>query len=88
MTMENHFRQCDTYWHFKQKVQNAELNPIETTHPLEIVHIDCLTIESGKSNMLIFWSSQTTSLDMLRHFSLNHKQLKLHSNTVGEIFCV
>ena len=31
-------------------MQKAELNPVETSHPMEIVHLDYLTIESGKSN--------------------------------------
>ena len=48
--MENHVGQGGRCLHFKQKPQRAELDPIETTHPIEIVHIDYLTIESGKSN--------------------------------------
>ena len=48
--MENHVRQYDRCLHFKQKLHKAELNPTWTTHPMEIVHIDYLTIKSGKSN--------------------------------------
>ena len=49
--MENHVRQCDRCLHFKQKLQKAKLNSIETTHPMELVHIDYLTIESGTSDI-------------------------------------
>ena len=48
--MENHIRSCERCICFKQKPQKAELNPILTTHPLELIHVDYLTIESGKAN--------------------------------------
>ena len=48
--MENHIRSCERCICFKQKPQKAELNPILTTHPLELIHVDYLTIESGKVN--------------------------------------
>ena len=34
----------------KRKPHKVEIQNIEATHPLELVHIDFLMIESGKSN--------------------------------------
>ena len=34
---------------FKSKPQKMELYPISTTYQLELIHIDFLTIESGKT---------------------------------------
>ena len=62
------------------------VTPIETRHPMELVHVHYFTIESGKSKMLIFWLSQTISLKMLSHLSLSPKQLNYYSITVGKYF--
>ena len=43
--MEKQFDRC---LHFKQKVKKAELNPIKTIHPMELIHIDYLTTKSEK----------------------------------------
>ena len=45
--MENHIQNCDRCLCFKP--QKTELYPITTTHPLDLVHMDFLTIESGKT---------------------------------------
>ena len=47
--IENHVRQCGRHLHFKQILQKPELNPVEITHPMKLVHIDYLTVESGVS---------------------------------------
>ena len=47
--METHVMQCDRWLHFEHK-----LNTIETIHPIELVHIDYLIIESGKSNKDVY----------------------------------
>ena len=47
--MENHIHTCDRCLCFKSKPQKTESYPITTTHPLELVHMDFLTIESGKT---------------------------------------
>ena len=78
--MKNHVIVCKRWLHFKQKPQKAELNSIETTHPMELLHIDYLTMESGK---LIFWLSWTISLDTLKHFSFHPKQLELELKYCG-----
>ena len=63
---------------FQMKLQKVEFNPIETSHPMEILHINYLTIKSGKSNRDINILVVTIiSLDMLWPLLLHHKQLKL-----------
>ena len=49
--------------HFKEKTQKAELNAHEINHSMEIVHIDYLKIESGKSN------KDVNSLVVTDHFT-------------------
>ena len=46
--MENHVRQCNRCLHFKHRLQIGQFTLIETTHPIELMHINYLTIESGK----------------------------------------
>ena len=48
--MENHIQTCERCLHFKSKPQKnpPELYPITATHPLELIHMDFLTIKSGK----------------------------------------
>ena len=48
--MENHIKSCDRCLRFKAKPHKTELHPILATHPMELVHIDYLTIESGKTD--------------------------------------
>ena len=45
--MENYIQTCDRCLCFKGKPQKTELYPITTTYPLELVHMDFLTIELG-----------------------------------------
>ena len=47
--MGNHIRNCNRCLHFKSKPQKTELCPIMATHLLELIHMDFLTIESGKT---------------------------------------
>ena len=55
--MENYIQTCDRCLCFKSKPQKTELHPITTTHPIELVHMDFLTVGSGKAgkdvNMLV-----------------------------------
>ena len=48
--MMQHVRKCMRCNCFKKRVERAPLEPILATHPMQIVHIDFLTIESGKSD--------------------------------------
>ena len=43
--IEHHIRSCPRCLRFKTQPEKAELNPIIATRPLELVHIDYLTIE-------------------------------------------
>ena len=47
--MENHIQTCNRCLCFKSKPQKTELYPITAIHPLELIHMDFLTIESGKT---------------------------------------
>ena len=47
--IENHIQTYDRCLCFKSKPQKTELYPITTTHLLELVHMDFLTIELGKT---------------------------------------
>ena len=44
--IEHHVKTCPRCLRFKTKPEKAELNPIIATRPLELVHIDYLTIEA------------------------------------------
>ena len=44
--IEHHVKTCPRCLRFKTQPEKAELNPIITTRPLELVHIDYLTIEA------------------------------------------
>ena len=48
--VEQHIKTCDRCLQFKAKPQHAELYPILTIHPMELVHINFLTVESGKGD--------------------------------------
>ena len=50
--MKNHIQTCDRCLQFKSKPQKTELYLITTTHPLELVHMDFLTIELGKTDKM------------------------------------
>ena len=48
--MGNHIRNGNRFFHFKSKLQKTELCPIMATHLLELIHMDFLTIELGKTD--------------------------------------
>ena len=45
-----YMQNCRRCLWFKAKPQRASLNPINVTHPLEVIHVHYLTIESGKGD--------------------------------------
>ena len=47
--MEQHIKRCDRCIRFKAKTEVAPLESIEASYPMELIHIDYLTIESNKS---------------------------------------
>ena len=48
--IKHHIKNCERCLHFKVKPQKAELHPIMTMHPMQLVHIEYLTVESGKTD--------------------------------------
>ena len=44
--VRTHIRNCDRCLRFKQAPEQALMETIETTYPLELIHIDFLTIGS------------------------------------------
>ena len=48
--MKAHIKECDMCLRFKSRPQQTELHPIIAIHPMELVHIDFLTVESGKAD--------------------------------------
>ena len=47
---ENYVKSCPRCLRFKKLPEKATLNPIKTSRPLELVHIDYLTIEAPKTS--------------------------------------
>ena len=47
--MEQHIKRCERCIRFKTKQEKAPLENIEASYPMELVHIDYLTIESNKT---------------------------------------
>ena len=48
--MEKKIKNCDRCLHFKAVPQKTSLCPLEVTHPLELIHMDYLKIESNQSD--------------------------------------
>ena len=48
--IEIHIRSCPRCLRFKMQSEKAELNPIVATRPMELVHIDYLTIEAPENS--------------------------------------
>ena len=44
--VRHHIRNCDYCLHFKQTPEQAPMEPIETSYPMELVHMDFLVIGS------------------------------------------
>ena len=42
--MADHINGCERYLRFKAKEHREELKPLLVTHPMVLVHMDCLTI--------------------------------------------
>ena len=48
--VEDYIEGCGRCLHFKSKMEKAPLNPIQVVHPLELIHMDYLTITLGKGD--------------------------------------
>ena len=64
--MEQHIKRCERCIRFKAKQEIAPLENIEASYPMELVHIDYLTIESNKTekdiNILVVTGRHFTRL--------------------------
>ena len=47
------FKKCDHCLRFKTKPEKEEMSPITATYPLELVHLDYLTIGEKMVNILV-----------------------------------
>ena len=89
--IEHHIKSCQRCLRFKTQPEKAEFNPIMATRPLELVHIDYLTIEppttskSGNDiNILII-------TDHFTHYAQAHitcsQKAPVVANTLGSLLC-
>ena len=88
--MTQHVRKCMRCNSFKKRAERAPLEPILATHPMQIIHIDFLTIELGKAdkdhNVLVVLTSLP---DLHRHLSSLPKLPKLLLKPCGtNILCI
>ena len=51
--MADHIKTCEHCFRFKAKEQREELKPLLATHPMELVHMDYLTIEGKDKDVNI-----------------------------------
>ena len=52
-SMRKHIQSCDRCMKFKQVLERAKMYPIETSYPLELIHMDFLTIGRVDSNDVV-----------------------------------
>ena len=78
--MENHIKKCDRCLKFKTRQQCAKLEPIHVTHPMELVHMDFLTLEHGKNN-----SKDVNLLIVTDHFTRYSQAFVTRSQTASTV---
>ena len=72
--IEHHIETCHQCLRFKTQPEKAELNPIIATRPLELVHIDYLTVEpptnskSDKDINVLIITDHFTQYSQARNF--------------------
>ena len=87
--MTQHVRKCMRCNCFKKRAEQAPLEPLLATHPMQIIHIDFLTIESGKAKTTMCWWSPTSLPNLRRHLSPLPKLPKLLLKPCGtNILCI
>ena len=64
--VEIHVKSCPRCLRFKRLPERANLNPIEATRPMELVHIDYLTIEAPKNSISL---KDVNILIVMDHFT-------------------
>ena len=81
--MESHIQTCERCLCFKSKPQKTELYPITATHPLELIHMDFLTVESCKTgkdvNILVVTDHFTWYVQAFVTHNRQHKSYLKHS---------
>ena len=73
--VQNCVKECDHCLKLKAKPQKTKLQPILITHPLELVHMDYLTTESGKRD------KDVNILVIPDHFTRYMQAIIIHSWT-------
>ena len=71
----SYINSCPRCLRRKSQPDKAPLMNIETSQPLELIHLDYLKIEPSKGNIEMFWLLQITLLGMPR---LSHQKLRQH----------
>ena len=90
--IEIHIRSCPHCLRFKTQPEKAELNPIVATRPMELVHIDYLTIEAPENsrsskdiNILIITNHFTRYAQA--HITSSQKAHVVAKNSMGTLLC-
>ena len=83
-----HVQQCTRCLRRKTPSHVAPLQPIHVTQPLELVHMDYLSLEPSKGNIENVLVITDHLLDMLLHIPVRLKQLKLQQEFYGTILFV
>ena len=74
--IEKHIKSCPQCLRFKTQPEKAELNPIIATRPLELVHIDYLTIEPPSNSR----SSKDVNILIITDHFTRYAQAHVTSN--------
>ena len=79
--IEHHVKTCPRYFRFKTLPEKAELNPIIATRPLELVHIDYLTIKASTNSRS---EKDVNVLIIIDHFT-QHAQAHITSSQKASV---
>ena len=70
---------CSRCFRLKAVPEHTKLSPIFVSRPMELVHMDCLTIESGKSD------KDVNVLVITDHFTFYAQAFIIRSQTVNVV---
>ena len=79
--IEIHIRSCPHCLRFKTQPEKAELNPIVATRPMELVHIDYLTIEAPENS----WSSKDINILIITDHFTRYAQAHITSSQKAHV---
>ena len=79
--IELHIRSCPHCLRFKTQPEKAELNPIVATRPMELVHIDYLTIEAPENS----WSSKDINILIITDHFTRYAQAHITSSQKAHV---